>query len=276
MNIDWFTLIAQIVNFLILVGLLWFFLFRRIIRAMDERERRIARRFEEADEQQAQAEQHAESLQKKQRELEQERESRIQRMRAEIQREKQRMLDEARTEVDRQARQWRESLSQQKKAFVRILREHSAAAALSLTRQAMDELMDSDAYARMADVFMKHIADIDSQQRSSFLDAARSSGNTATLATGFDLAEEDQRRVSRGVQSALGGDVSIQCETGVEKLSGLELRADGRRISWTIDSYFEGLEERITEAFSVAGARENAGAESGGAAAQEKKKEKEA
>jgi F-type H+-transporting ATPase subunit b len=36
--IDWFTVVAQIVNFLILVALLKHFLYDRIIRAMDKRE----------------------------------------------------------------------------------------------------------------------------------------------------------------------------------------------------------------------------------------------
>jgi F-type H+-transporting ATPase subunit b len=40
MGIDWFTLVAQIANFLILVALLKHFLYNRIIKAMDEREKR--------------------------------------------------------------------------------------------------------------------------------------------------------------------------------------------------------------------------------------------
>ena len=49
MQIDWFTVVAQIVNFLTLVGLLKKFLYGPIIRAMDDRERRIASRLEEAN-----------------------------------------------------------------------------------------------------------------------------------------------------------------------------------------------------------------------------------
>ena len=42
MLIDWFTVLAQIVNFLVLVGLLKRFFFGRLIQAVDGRERRIA------------------------------------------------------------------------------------------------------------------------------------------------------------------------------------------------------------------------------------------
>jgi F-type H+-transporting ATPase subunit b len=48
MLIDWFTVVAQIINFLILVALLKHFLYGRIIKAMDQREERINSRLEEA------------------------------------------------------------------------------------------------------------------------------------------------------------------------------------------------------------------------------------
>ncbi len=48
MAIDWITVSAQIVNFLILVWLLKHFLYQPIIRAMDRREQRVSERLNEA------------------------------------------------------------------------------------------------------------------------------------------------------------------------------------------------------------------------------------
>ena len=45
MLIDWFTVFAQVVNFLILVALLKKFLYSRVTAAMDERAGEIAERF---------------------------------------------------------------------------------------------------------------------------------------------------------------------------------------------------------------------------------------
>jgi F-type H+-transporting ATPase subunit b len=49
MLIDWFTVAAQIVNFLVLVALLKHFLWGRLVRAIDEREKRIAGRLSAAE-----------------------------------------------------------------------------------------------------------------------------------------------------------------------------------------------------------------------------------
>ena len=48
MLIDWFTVVAQIVNFLVLVALMKYFLYERIVRTIDEREKHIAKRLAEA------------------------------------------------------------------------------------------------------------------------------------------------------------------------------------------------------------------------------------
>ena len=49
MLIDWFTVLAQLVNFLILVWLLKRFLYRPILDAIDAREKRIAAELADAD-----------------------------------------------------------------------------------------------------------------------------------------------------------------------------------------------------------------------------------
>ena len=48
MKIDWFTVIAQVINFLILVWLLKRFLYKPILNAIDEREKKIAAQIKDA------------------------------------------------------------------------------------------------------------------------------------------------------------------------------------------------------------------------------------
>ena len=66
MHIDWFVFLAQIFNFLLLMYLLKRFLFGRIIKAMDDREAKIAARFQEAEELKLKASEEADALRKAQ------------------------------------------------------------------------------------------------------------------------------------------------------------------------------------------------------------------
>ncbi len=55
MLIDWFTVVAQALNFLILVWLLKRFLYKPILDALDAREKRIAGKLADADAKQLEA-----------------------------------------------------------------------------------------------------------------------------------------------------------------------------------------------------------------------------
>ena len=70
MQIDWLTVAAQIVNFLVLVWLLQRFLYKPITNAMRRREERIEERLSEAKSARTEAEEEAEALRRKKAELE--------------------------------------------------------------------------------------------------------------------------------------------------------------------------------------------------------------
>ena len=65
MLIDWFTVIAQVINFLVLVVLLKRFLYKPILDAIDQREKRIASALAEADAQKVEAKKEREKFQEK-------------------------------------------------------------------------------------------------------------------------------------------------------------------------------------------------------------------
>ena len=66
MQFDLFTFIAQIINFIILVAVLWKILFKRIIKAMDEREANIRSDIEVAEEKKREAQVEYETYREKQ------------------------------------------------------------------------------------------------------------------------------------------------------------------------------------------------------------------
>ena len=73
MLIDWFTVGAQALNFLILVWLMKHFLYKPIIHAIDEREKRIAKELADADAKKAEAQKEHDEFQHKNEEFDQQR-----------------------------------------------------------------------------------------------------------------------------------------------------------------------------------------------------------
>src|SRR5450432_2377938 len=96
MPIDWFTVVAQVVNFLILVWLLKRFLFKPILRAIDEREKGIAAQLADAEAKNAESQKERADFQHKKEAFDQQRAALLKKATDEATAERQRLLEEAR------------------------------------------------------------------------------------------------------------------------------------------------------------------------------------
>src|SRR5271155_2800573 len=100
MLIDWFTVGAQALNFLILVWLLKRFLYKPILDAVDAREKRIARELADANAKLAAAKKERAELLRKNEAFDQQRAGLLGKATDEAKIERQRLFDEARHAAD--------------------------------------------------------------------------------------------------------------------------------------------------------------------------------
>ncbi|MGB5444499.1 MAG: F0F1 ATP synthase subunit B, partial [Psychromonas sp.] len=96
MSIDWFTVLAQIINFLVLVWLLKRFLYQPILDALDARERRIAKTLSDAADTEKQAQQERDLFLHKNQQIEKQSEKLLQTATKAANTEAHRLLEKAR------------------------------------------------------------------------------------------------------------------------------------------------------------------------------------
>src|SRR5450755_2815503 len=100
MLINWFTVGAQALNFLILVGLLKHFLYKPILTAIDAREKRIAGELADAATKKTEAQQERDAFQRKNQEFDQQRAGLLSKATDEANAERARLIDEGRQAAD--------------------------------------------------------------------------------------------------------------------------------------------------------------------------------
>src|SRR5208282_4350630 len=100
MLIDWFTVGAQVLNFLILVWLLKHFLYTPILNAIDAREKRIATELADANAKKAEAEKERVDFQNKNKAFDEQRSALLGKATNEAKAERERLLDGARKDAD--------------------------------------------------------------------------------------------------------------------------------------------------------------------------------
>src|SRR5450755_4036363 len=96
MLIDWFTVCAQALNFLILVWLMKHFLYKPVLAAIDTREKLIASELADAAAKKTEAQKDRDDFQRKNAEFNQQRAALLSKATDEAKVERQRLMDEAR------------------------------------------------------------------------------------------------------------------------------------------------------------------------------------
>ncbi len=248
MIIDWYTIIFQIINFMILVFLLRRFLYGPVIRAMDEREQKIVQREEVAQDKKEEAEQEQQHYRLKTEELEEKEEEIIENARAEAVKEKRGLLDQARQEVDETRRRWQESFEREKETFTAELRRRIGHQACTVARRCLQDLADARLEELIWAMFLKKLNRLPDQDRSELKKALEAGEDEITLHSAFETGPgrvEEFKEILRDLVPAAGDNLNLDAVTDPGLICGLELDAGGYRVAWNIDSYLQDLEEQV-------------------------------
>jgi len=262
--IDWWTLIAQVFNFLLLVVLLRVFLYGRVVRAMDQREKKIASHFEAAQQKEQEADDRAQSLQREKDELEQKCQSMLAEARRQADEHRQELTRKAREEVQAQANRWREGLERSKDTFLQEMRDSAGKGVCAIARKALADLADVEIERAMVGVLIRRLAELSDDARRELTDAIADGGQGLVVATAWELPEPERDRASQAARKYFGDDAEVSFDTAPELTCGIKLRAGGREISWTIEGYMERMREQLAKTVDRTVAAESVRAEAEG------------
>lgn len=249
MLLDPFTIGAQIVNFLVLIWLLRRVLYGPITSAMHERDERIRRELDEAARMRADVEAERERHREQVADFAATQDARLADARAEVETWRQAQMDSARQEIDARRASWQHALEQQQKTVVRDLRQKVGREILSLTRGVLRDLAGSDLQERIVARFLQQLREMPADERTRLAAAAREDGGRVHLCTAFALDDVERGELADAIDVILGTPLSMVTEIAPEIGSGVELRAGGLKVGWSLTEYLESLDERLAAAF---------------------------
>jgi len=242
MLIDWFTVVAQIVNFLVLVALLKHFLFGRLVKAIDERKKKVESCLADAEAKSKEAERQVELAQARTLEQEQKRDQMLAEAQQQASEKRDELIQKTRVEVRKLEARWREDLERERGAFLDEIRRRAGKEILAVVRRALADLASSDVQHSAIDALLEKLRTFDVAALNELTQ------NELIVLTPSDLIEETQQRIRETIQIRLGSPVQLRFSCAPEMGWGIELRGNGRRIGWNPDTYVEALEENLREA----------------------------
>ena len=245
MLIDWFTVAAQLVNFLILVWLLKRFLFKPITNAIDAREKRIATELAAADAKKADAEKERVEFEKKNKDFDQQRDALMSKATEEAKAEHARLFDQARKDADSlragQATALRDDQNRLGSEITRLAAEQ----VFDIERKALSDLATVSLEERVGEVFTRHLRALNEKDKESLGVALKTSPEAAWVRSTFDLPAEQKAAIQNALNETFSAVIRIQFQTKPDTICGIELMANGQKLAWSIDEYLKSLDERV-------------------------------
>ena len=249
MLIDWFTVGAQALNFLILVWMLKRFLYRPVLNAIDAREKKIAAELSDADAKKAEAQKERDEFQRKNEEFDRQRAALLSKASDDAKAEGQRLLERAGEAADDLSAKRRDALTGDAHQLDQAIRQRTREEVFAIARMTLTDLATTSLEAQMTDVFSHRLRGLDAPSKKGLGAALASASNPALVRSTFDLAAPQRATIQHALNETFSADIALRYETSPDLVSGIELTAGGQKVAWSIADYLASLENGVGELF---------------------------
>jgi F-type H+-transporting ATPase subunit b len=247
MLIDWFTVGAQALNFIILVWLLKRFLYKPILDAIDAREKRIATELADADAKMSEAQKERDEFQHKNEAFDQQRAALLSKATEEAKAETQRLLDEARQAADALSAKRRETLRNDAYNLNQAISRRAQQEVFAIARKALTDLATTSLEERMGEVLTRRLREMDGKAKEGLAEALKTASDPALVRSAFELPAEQRAAIQNALNETFAAEIHIRFDTVPELISGIELTTNGRKVAWSIADYLASLERGVSE-----------------------------
>ncbi len=241
MLIDWFTVAAQALNFVILAWLMKRFLYKPILDAIDAREKRISTEMAAAAQKQIEAEQARDTFRAKSDQFEQQRAALLQKAQADAATERQTLMDAARKDADALASKRQAALASQAQALGQALQQRAQAEVFAITRRALAELADSSLEARACAVFIQRLHSLEGPEKDALATTLGAAQGAVVVRSAFALPSAQQDDIRKALADGFGVQAELSFQVEPTLVAGIELVAQGQKLAWSLNEQLNTL-----------------------------------
>ncbi len=243
MTFDWFTLVAQLVNFAILVVLLRLFLYRPIQNVLAQREERIMAVQAEAEAARKEARAAVEGVRRDRDELEEELRERRAEAGRELERERERRLSQVERELAEARASAERALERDRSELVTELTRHTSQLVVGELRRALDQLADARLEVEAVEVMKRRAAELDEATRAELREA--SVGEEVVITTAFPVAADLEAELTSIAADLAGQPVTPRFEVDQSLIFGIAMRFGSYRVGWEAEGFAHELERAL-------------------------------
>ncbi len=251
MQINWFTVIAQVLNFFLLVWLLKRFLYKPILKAIDERENKITSQLKDAETKKAEAKKEQDEFRAKNQTFDQQKKELMDKAIAETKTERDKLMQQVRTDANTLQAKLEKTNNDTQADKQRALSQRTQQEIFAVSRKALHDLASVSLEENAVTVFLKRLNDLNEEEKIQFVEAFKINAKPIQIQSAFDLTDKQQTDIKNAVNRMLSADVKINFAIAPELISGIELSANGYKVAWSISAYLSSIEKEIAKSIAL-------------------------
>ena len=239
MLIDWFTVLAQIINFLILIYLLKRFLYGPIIKAMEKREKNMVDALDRAKNAEKEALQRSVDLEKEKQSLMHSKERLLSEAQAEVNAWRENTLKASKEEIEALRKSWMDRLNADQQEFLNALKRRIVEQIIRISDKVLKDLANERLDEQIIKVFLKKV----SEKKNEF--TQEDLNQVVTVQSGVPIKEDQVQGIRDHFSQWFPTTSPIQFAVLPDLGMGIQIIAGDRKVAWNLAEYLEDLEKEI-------------------------------
>ncbi len=251
MQIDWFTVGAQTINFLLLVWLLKRYLYVPILKAIDARESHVAKVLSDADTIKSEAELERKLFDQKNFEINAKHDELLKESKMIAYEKGEQIILNAHIKADDISKNRLLVLERELQYYHDNIAVKSLKEIYEITRKVLADLADVKLEEKMFECFCKHLQSITPEEKNNLNKIIESGKSGLILYSAFELTPAKIKKTNAILQQVISPNINrhypLKYEIKPELISGIELRSNGWKIAWNSEDYLNVLQTNIKQ-----------------------------
>jgi len=251
LDIDLVTILAQILNFLVVVILLYFLLFKPISKRIEKRTQEKEALLEKASEKEQQAEEKLRLVEERLSNIDAEIENKLQETYHQAQKESESLLDATEKEAEKILKEAENEVSKRQKHEIKQLQDELVDTILHICREVLSKTTPNVVHDNLVQDLNSEIWDLgknDMRQVRAIRDSLAEREPTVFVISAKELTPDQQRSLIRTFSALADSNISMEIELDPDLIAGTRVRMGDLVVENTLAMELTGLKSDVIDA----------------------------
>jgi F-type H+-transporting ATPase subunit b len=117
----------------------------------------------------------------------------------------------------------------------------------AITKKTLADLATVTLEERIGEVFTRRLREMNAKDKEEMGAALKSSPEASLLRSAFNLPDQQRAAIQNALNETFSAVIRVRYETDANAISGIELTAQGQKLSWSISSYLDSFDRSLAE-----------------------------